>query len=96
MNKAGRMIAAAMQDRTIRLFDARNCEEIQKMADGFLCTSLAFSPRGDVIASGGVDRIVKVWDIRTGTLLAKLEGHTYPVLALAFSQDSCPCRAVLA
>lgn len=87
MNKVGRMIAAAMQDRTIRLFDARNCEEIQKMTDGFLCTSLAFSPRGDVIASGGVDHIVKVWDIRTGSLLTKLEGHTYPVLTLAFSPD---------
>lgn len=87
MNKVGRMIAAAMQDRTIRVFDARNCEEIQKMTDGFLCTSLAFSPRGDVLASGGVDRIVKIWDIRTGTLISKLEGHTYPVLTLAFSPD---------
>jgi WD40 repeat protein len=87
MNKVGRMIAAAMQDRTIRLFDARSCEEIQKMTDAFLCTSIAFSPRGDVLASGGVDHIVKIWDIRTGKLLSKLEGHTYPVLTLAFSPD---------
>lgn len=87
MNKVGRMIAAALQDRTIRLFDARSCEEIQKMTDSFLCTSIAFSPRGDVLASGGVDHIVKIWDVRTGKLLSKLEGHTYPVLTLAFSPD---------
>jgi WD40 repeat protein len=34
-----------------------------------------------------VDRAVKLWNIRTGELLAKLEGHTYPVLTLAFSPD---------
>jgi len=85
MNRVGRMIAAAMQDRTIRLFDARNCEEIQKMEDGFLCTSIAFSPKGDILATGGVDRVVKLWDIRSGTQVGKMEGHTYPVLCLSFS-----------
>jgi WD40 repeat protein len=87
MNKVGRMIAAAMQDRSVRLYDAQNCEEMQRMQDDFLCTSIAFSPQGNVVATGGVDRIIKLWDIRTGQLLAKLEGHTYPVLTLAFSPD---------
>lgn len=87
MNKVGRMLAAALQDRSIRLYNARNCEEMQKMQDEFLCTSLAFSPRGDIVASGGVDRIVKLWDIRSGTMNASLEGHEYPVLALAFSPE---------
>ncbi|NHJ14429.1 MAG: WD40 repeat domain-containing protein [Candidatus Thorarchaeota archaeon] len=87
MNKVGRMLAAALQDRSIRLYDARNCEEMQKMQDEFLCTSIAFSPRGDIVASGGVDRMVKLWDIRSGTVLATLEGHEYPVLTLAFSPD---------
>ncbi|MFW9912248.1 MAG: WD40 repeat domain-containing protein [Candidatus Thorarchaeota archaeon] len=87
MNNAGRMLAAAMQDRSIRLYDAQSCEEMQRMQDEFLCTSIAFSPQGDIVATGGVDRIVKLWDIRTGELLAKLEGHSYPVLTLAFSPD---------
>lgn len=87
MNKAGRMIAAAMQDRSIRLYDASNCEEMQRMQDEFLCTSIAFSPDGAIVATGGVDRVVKMWDIRTGDLLSTFEGHTYPVLTLAFSPD---------
>ncbi len=87
INKAGRMLAAAMQDRSLRLYDARNCDEIQRMEDAFLCTSLAFSPRGDVLASGNVGRAVNLWDIRTGECIATLDGHTYPVLALAFSPD---------
>ncbi|NWF96860.1 MAG: WD40 repeat domain-containing protein [Candidatus Thorarchaeota archaeon] len=87
MNKIGRMIAAAHQDRTIRLYDVRNGEEIQRLKDDYLCTSMAFSPRGDILASGGVDRILKFWDIRTGECIARLEGHSYPVLSIAFSPD---------
>jgi len=87
MNKVGRMIAAAMQDKSIRLYDVRNCEEMQRLQDNFLCTSIAFSPKGDIIASGGVDRVIKLWDIKSGSLLGTLEGHTYPVLSLAFSPD---------
>ena len=87
MNAVGRMLAAAMQDRSIRLYDARTCDEVQRMQDDYLCTSLAFSPRGDIVASGGVDRIVKLWDIRAGECIAKFEGHTYPILSLDFSPD---------
>jgi WD40 repeat protein len=62
-------------------------QEMQKLQDEFLCTSLAFSPKGDVLASGSVERVVKLWDIRTGECLATMEGHDYPVLSLAFSPD---------
>ncbi len=87
MNQVGRMYAAALQDRSIRLYLADTGEEMQRMQDDFLCTSIAFSPKGDVLASGSVERVVKLWDIRTGDCLATLEGHEYPVLALAFSPD---------
>ncbi|UCE09757.1 MAG: WD40 repeat domain-containing protein [Candidatus Thorarchaeota archaeon] len=87
MNRVGRMLAAAIQDKSIRLYDARNCEEIQRMSDDHLCTSIAFSPKGDIVASGSVGRVVKLWDIRTAELLATLEGHSYPILSLAFSPD---------
>jgi len=81
------MFAAAMQDRSIRLYAADNGEEIQRMQDEFLCTSIAFSPKGDIIASGSVERVVKLWDIRTGDCLGTLKGHEYPILALSFSPD---------
>ena len=87
MNQVGRMYAAAMQDRSIRLFLADDGLEMQKIQDEFLCTSIAFSPKGDLLASGSVERVVKLWDIRTSECLATLEGHTYPVLSLSFSPD---------
>jgi WD40 repeat protein len=87
MNKVGRMFAAAFQDRTVRFYAAETGEEMQRVQDDFLCTSLAFSPRGDIVAAGTVEHVIKLWDIRTGELLGELEGHTYPVLCLAFSPD---------
>ncbi len=87
MNGVGRMIAAALQDKTVRLYDARNCEEMQCIRDDYLTTAIAFSPKGDVVATGNVGRSVKIWDIRTGSCLATLDGHSYPVLSLSFSPD---------
>lgn len=50
-------------------------------------TSPRFSPDGSVLASGGSDRDVKVWEVATGKLLRELKGHRDAVTALAFSPD---------
>jgi RHS repeat-associated protein len=47
----------------------------------------AVSPRGDFVATGSVDRTVKVWSVATRSLLRTLTGHTDSVNAVAFSGD---------
>ncbi|MDE0021739.1 MAG: WD40 repeat domain-containing protein [Candidatus Poribacteria bacterium] len=49
--------------------------------------SLAYSSDGKTIASGGRDTFVRLWDVETGALKAKLTGHTGDVNSLAFSPD---------
>jgi WD40 repeat protein len=49
--------------------------------------SLAFSPDGKRLASGGWDSRIGLWDVETGKLVAGLHEHSSAVVALAFSQD---------
>lgn len=48
--------------------------------------SVAFSPTGQILASGSADKQVKLWDVQTGTLLRTLTSK-YVVFAVAFSPD---------
>jgi WD40 repeat protein len=50
--------------------------------------SVAFSPDGKLLASGGDDQIVKIWDVSTGQEAAdSFRGHTGYVMSVAFSPD---------
>ncbi|MBT7352016.1 MAG: protein kinase, partial [Phycisphaerae bacterium] len=50
-------------------------------------SSVAISPDGTKIASGGWDKTVRVWDIKTGETLADLKGHDDVIRELTFNLD---------
>jgi WD40 repeat protein/nucleoside phosphorylase len=51
-------------------------------------SSVAISPDGKILASGSLDKTIKLWDTVTGNSLATLVGHSSAVLSVAFSPDS--------
>ena len=55
-------------------------------APGDVIYDVAWLPDG-LLASGGGDRIVRLWDVASGECRSRLQGHSGPVLALAASSD---------
>jgi WD40 repeat protein/tRNA A-37 threonylcarbamoyl transferase component Bud32 len=69
----------------VKVWEAPASEEIAVLRHSREVTGVAWSPDGLRLASCGLDRLVKVWDARTGDLLHTLQGHTSGVVRVGFS-----------
>ena len=57
-------------------------------------TWVAFSPDGGQLASGGSDRLLRLWDTATGQETRQLAGHPNHAVPIAFSPDGQVVAAV--
>ncbi len=52
-----------------------------------LIYSVAFSPNGEILASGSDDKTIKLWRVQDGEEIITLSGHNNSVYTVAFSPD---------
>jgi len=83
------LIAAGDNGGCIYLWRAVTGEQVCEpwQADANVIYSLAFSPNGKKIVSGGNDNEARIWDVSTSQPILVLEGHTNSVLSVAWSSD---------
>ena len=86
----GSMLASSgsWNDAAIRLWDLRTAKATHALVGHHgPVTTVAFSPHGLTLASGGSDDTICVWDANTGERLRTIEGHTNWVSSVAFTPD---------
>lgn len=49
--------------------------------------TVAISPDDKILASGGPDKIIKLWNLETGRSIGDLSEHSSAIISLAFSRD---------
>lgn len=89
LSSDGASLFTGSRDGVIKIWDSSygglRRTFISNTAGGQL-RSLAYSPDGKMIAAGGDDKIVRMWNANSGQLLLANKGN-YPVRAVAFSPD---------
>src|SRR5882724_186685 len=50
-------------------------------------SSIALSHDGKLLLTGGVDRVVQLWDVRSGRVIRSFVGHSGSVTSVAVSPD---------
>ncbi len=86
----GKRIAAAVDDNTIRLFDAGSGQPVGYPMFGHTAAvnTVTFSLDGKWLASGSDDHTVRLWKVDTGQPVGRpLTGHTGSVQTVTFSPD---------
>jgi WD40 repeat protein/transcriptional regulator with XRE-family HTH domain len=81
-------LLAACDSNQLKIYDALSGELVRALSghEGDVI-SIAFSPDGEYLATGGVDSTVRIWDASNGEVLHVLKGHAVEVGGLAFSPD---------
>jgi RNA polymerase sigma factor (sigma-70 family) len=86
-SRDGTKIVSGGVDGTVRVWDTDSGNSLQTLKIDRLTTmAVTFMPDGKRVVSGGSDGLIRIWDA-TGKEVAKFEGHTAIISALAVTQD---------
>jgi len=84
-----RIILALIATASISIYSVSQEIQVitQEKIQGVI-TIISYSPDGSLIASGSAqENSVKVWDVNSGKIIGKLEGHEGATTAIGFSED---------
>lgn len=79
------LVATASDDGFCKVWDARQRTPVHSFAHEFPITSVVFADDSASVFTAGLDELIRQWDLRRGTTLLELKGHTNTVTSLALN-----------
>lgn len=88
----GKRIITCSHDGSLRLWNLESGVQIgedwrddgEKKEEVY---NIALSPNNTIVASGGQDKTVRLWEVETGKVITKWTGHTDYVMSVCWSAD---------
>ncbi|TPP57985.1 U5 small nuclear ribonucleoprotein 40 kDa [Fasciola gigantica] len=81
------LVCSGSDDGTVKLWDRRQKTHVQSFQNTYQVLSVTFNDTAEMIFSGGIDNVIKGWDIRKLDVSMLLTGHTDTVTGLSVSPD---------
>jgi WD40 repeat protein/energy-coupling factor transporter ATP-binding protein EcfA2 len=83
----GQYLAVSYDDGIAVLYDFAGKQLATFKCQAETAPTIAFSPNGKLLATGGADGTLKLWDTVSHRELLTLKGTPYPILSITFSPD---------
>jgi Prp8 binding protein len=81
-------ISSASDDGLLKIWDIRqNQKPIKQFQNDFPLTSTAFSKDSSIVFAGGIDNVIRGYDLRNDTVIYEFGGHSDTITALKVSPD---------
>ncbi|EGC34957.1 hypothetical protein DICPUDRAFT_152778 [Dictyostelium purpureum] len=82
------LVASGSDDGTARVFDTRSKGSTHTLKHKYPITSVCFSDASDQLISGGLDNIIRIWDLRNDEEpLITMNGHQDTISGMSVSKD---------
>ncbi|KAF9939552.1 hypothetical protein BGZ67_009318 [Mortierella alpina] len=86
--KCDKLATISEEDGRVVIWNTETAESRHLLkSNGEEYLDAAFSPKGDLIATGGRNQIVRLWDVETGVCRGSMSGHSGIIRSVAFSPD---------